>query len=378
MTVDTTAGGAVAPYDGEVEAGLEDLGSEDVRIPRLKIMGKIAQFKDTITQEEFPALDFIILGMVKQRIFWDDTVEENEKPLCKSPDFIRGFPTVSGDVPADKRFRWAESGFDPAVYNQYSADPADNGHVVLPCAECKLKEWRGKKPPPCAEGFAYALLYAEPGQEPTMPAILTLQRSGLAAGKTYNSFFAAQKVPFFQFQTHATLTPKSRGDVNYATPVLRRGEPTDQNMWDFYASQARAIRELLRLPPRAPEGWVAPSAPSANVNTAPVVTTPAPAPSVPVPAAAPAPAVVPTPAPAAAPAPAPAPVAPPAPAPAAPAPVQQAAPPAPTPPPPVAAPPAPTPPPVAPPAPVAAPPAAPAPVAASATIAEDEDDALPF
>ena len=357
MTVDTySAGGALASYaDPDLEeSGLEDLDAEDVRVPRLKIVGKRGVFQDTLTKVEMPEINAIILGMTKQRIMWRREVDENEQPLCKSPDFVTGYPNVEARDP-DKVFPWMESGFDLGTYNHYSDDPAHSGHVVLPCAKCKFKDWNGKKPPRCAESFAYAILYGEPDSEPTMPAILTLQRSAISAAKTYNAFFAAQKIPFFQFYTRMTLVQKSRGDVEYAVPVLQRGGGTDQSQWIFFAQQARAIREMLRQAPRPMEGWT-PLEPSANVNTAPAATTPAP--SAPAPAA---PAPAPAPAPAApAPAPAPAPATPPAP------PVAPPAPPAPQ-----AAPPAP-------PAPAPSAPAAPAAPAAEASASTDDDDELPF
>lgn len=369
MTVDTYAGGSLATYvpDEDDLVGLEDLDEGDVRVPRLKIVGKRAVFKDATTGQEYPEINTIILGLVKQRIMWDRDVDEDEKPLCKSSDFATGFPTVEGAKP-DKLFPWYESGFDPGQYNQYSSDPAHNGHVVLPCAQCKFKEWSGKKPPRCAESFVYALLYGGPDEEPTMPAIIALQRSAISAAKSYNSYFAAQKQPFFTCYTKLSLVQRQRGDVDYATPVIQRGEKTDQNMWGFYGSQARSIRDFLRQAPRPPEGWVPPEAPAGNVNEAPV------APAEPAPAPAPAP--TPAPAPAAPPAPAPAPaVAPPAP----PAPAPAAA----TPPAPPTPPPAPAVAPPAPPAPApqaaAVPPPAPAPAAPAAAAPQaEEDDDLPF
>jgi hypothetical protein len=354
LTLATTAGGTLAGYvDPDLEdSGLEDLDTEDIRVPRLKIVGKNATFRDQTTGQEFTRINTIILGLVKQRIMWDKDVDDNERPLCKSPDFNTGYPTVDIGVPSEKRFPWLQSGFDPSTYNHYSTDPNHNGHVVLPCASCKFKDWVGKTPPPCAESFAYSLLYAdaESGEEPTMPAILTFQKSAISAAKTYNSYFAAKKDPFFTVYTELSLVQKSRGSVDYATPILKRGGGTDQASWAFYAQQGRAIRELLRQPPRPIEGWEAPE-PTANVNVAP--TAPVPPPVAPTPAAAP-------PAPAPAPPVAPAPVAPPAPAA-------------------VVTPPAAPPAPPAPPAPVAPPVAAPAtPPAPPPVVDAADDDDLPF
>lgn len=392
MTVDTATGSPVVPYvDPDLEnSGLEDLDSEDIRFPRLKIMPKTAVFKDTTTGIEMRGIKCVILGLVKQRIMWRKDVDDGEMPLCKSPDFMTGFPTTNPDVPADKRFPWEGSGFDIPTFNVYSSVPEHNGHVALPCKDCKHKEWgANRQPPACAESFAYSMLYNDlddPEAPPTSPAILTLQRSGISAAKTYNAFFAAQKVTFFQYYTEITLSQKSRGTVDYATPIITRGGGTDQGEWNFYAQQARAIREILRRAPRPLDGTEA-SAPSANVNTAPaapVAAPVAPAPAAVSPPPAPAPQAAP-PAPPAPPAPvahAPAPPAPrppaPAPAPAAPPAPAPAAPPAPA-PAPAPAQPAPTPPPA--PQPAAAP--SPAPQAAAQSVAaaapaSADDDELPF
>lgn len=339
MTVDTySAGGAVAGLEDmdDFLVGQEDLSPDDIRVPRLRIVGADAVFKDSLTGVEYEEVRAVILGVTKQRIMWADEVEDDDKPLCKSPDNEHGFPLVDANTPANKRFPWVSSGFDPSVHNVYSADPAMNGHVVLPCVSCQFKEWKinGWDKPPCSEQFSYAMIYGGPDEDPYMPAILTLQRSGMGPAKTYNSFFVAQRKPFFSYETRLTLDQKKRGSVKYCTPVMQRLEPTDAGKWRGYADNARAIREFLRQVPRPLEGDDTGSgtAPVSNENTAPVPAA-APVAAAPAPAPAPAQAHAPTPAPAAVPtpapvaqAPAPAPVAAPVPTPPAPAPAPTPAP----------------------------------------------------
>ena len=108
MTVDTTSGGSVVPYD-DSNVGLEDVGVGDVVIPRLRIVHDEAMFEDNLSKAKFSTMKVVLLGLVKQRIFWDDNVEDDDKPLCKSPDFEHGFPNV--DPGQRKTFPWAKSNF---------------------------------------------------------------------------------------------------------------------------------------------------------------------------------------------------------------------------------------------------------------------------
>lgn len=416
MTVAIPESGAVAPvaaYHGDVDdLGLEDIDASDVRIPRLTILGKVGKFKESLSGAEYPEMDVIVLGVVKQRVAWpeDPSDDGKDKPQCKSTNFLVGIPNLRTDIPEDKRFPWAEAGFRPdharavtlTPEQAGSPEPWDsNGLPALPCHACKLKDWKkdgGKnKPPHCAEQHTYVLLYSPDEGASWVPALLSLQRSSMTNSKQYLSFFKQAGQPPFTVYTHLSLRMKNRGSVDYSECELVKRGGTDPTNFEYYADTYRNIRAFIRQAPRNSEddpvntGASAsgtPAPPAGNVNQPVTEATPpaaAPAP-VPAPAAPPA---------AAAPAPAPAPAAPPAPAPAAPpvappatpspwenapaAPVAQPVPAAPPPAPPVpAAPPAP----VAPPAPAAtAPPVAVVPAPASeplpTPVGGDEDD-LPF
>src|SRR3954451_11994415 len=74
LTIETTTGGGdltqYVPDPDDLVAGTEDLDESDIRFPRLKIMPKTAVFQDSQTGVELEAITTIILGLVKQRIFW--------------------------------------------------------------------------------------------------------------------------------------------------------------------------------------------------------------------------------------------------------------------------------------------------------------------
>lgn len=246
----------MTPYDGagavstnftddDMNVGFEDIDTSDMSIPRLRIVGDRAVFVDSLSGQEYSELNAVFLGLVKQRIMWDDDVEDNEKPLCKSPDFENGFPNVDPKTPVDKQFPWSTSNFNK---------PTDDVQPVLHCASCVFKEWDKTKwkTPPCSEQHTYVLMYeAEPGA--MVPALFTTQRSGMKGSKAYVSSFMRTKTPMFTVHTTVTLDPQRRGSVNYAVPVYKRGAPTDENSWAEYAMNYRGIRDMIRQPPRAPE-----------------------------------------------------------------------------------------------------------------------------
>jgi hypothetical protein len=350
VTIEPAATGGVVDYTDPnfdwTSIGKEDVEQTDLAIPRISINGPEATFKNNLTKEETPELHAVVLGLVKQRTMWDSEMDEGDRPQCRSNDFELGFPQMRTDIPKDKQFPWAKSNFNPADY-------AGASQISLPCANCIFKEWdKGDwKQPPCNELHTYPLLYASADGQSWSPALLTVKSSAIRASRQFISSFSNAGQPMFSVVTTLQLQPMTRGQVKYAVPIFKRGNPTDRGMWPEYAENLRSIREFIRQPPRVFEDEDGPA--SDNTNPGPAGAA-APPPPPPAPAAPAAPASE---DPWAAP-PAPeAPAAPP-PAPAAPAPAPPAQP--------EAAPAAPTPPPAPPAAPVAAPAAPQAPVAPAA------------
>lgn len=325
MTVSTTGGGAVAiPSDEDFgDIGLEDIDASDIAIPRLTIVHNEGRFKDSLSGSVYDSgLKVILLGLIKQRVFWRDDTDEGEAPLCKSPNFDYGFPQQDPEVPASKHFPWAKSNFEPSSAQPVNIEPSksypagwsSNGFPVLPCAQCIFKEWeKGDwKQPPCAEQHTYPLLY-ELEEGIWQPALYTVQKTGIKPSRTYMSSFAQAKQPFFSVYTTLGLTQQRRGTVDYSVPWFSRGEATDRNAWLEYANNFKSIREFVRSAPRRYDEDAQPEA-SANVNTPPVPTAAAPAastsPAQPTTSASTSPASAPTPPAPAAATPAPAPTSP--------------------------------------------------------------------
>lgn len=243
MTVEPyTPGGAWGDL-GDV--GLEDVSSSDIQMPRIQIDHDKAVFRDASTGVEMETLECVILGLVKQRIMWDTEVDDGDKPQCKSPNNEIGYPQLRTDIPARKQFPWARSGFAQADY-----PPNEEGHVQLPCASCLLAKWGAdKSKPSCSEQYSFPLYYKD-GDGNFRPGILSFQRSGLKAARTYVGTFGANKQPMFTVLTRMKLNPESRGKVVYATPVISRGGPSEADQWSEYADAYRNVRAFLHQAPR--------------------------------------------------------------------------------------------------------------------------------
>lgn len=233
----------VSDYD----TGLEQFDSSDAVIPRLSILHKEQEFKDSLTNEQFPKIQTIILGLVKQRVLFHNIVDEGDMPMCKSANFETGFPNTSDDIKKDKRFPWDKSGFDPADF-----PPDDEGVIRLPCSGCQLKEWGshpdGKKPY-CAEQFTLAILYDPRETDEWVPALVTFQKTSLKPLKAYLTSFARSKSAAFQAITEMSLTPEKRGSNEYSVPIFKRVGDTDEENWREFSTSYRNMKEFLTADP---------------------------------------------------------------------------------------------------------------------------------
>jgi hypothetical protein len=142
-----------------------------------------------------------------------------------------------------KDFPWRASKFDRDEYDKGK----DGGEVILPCANCALKEW-GTNPrggtPWCSEQHTYPLLMLDEHGN-TSPAVLTLQRSAIKASKSYVTGFARTKTPLYTAITEIGLNAQRRGSVDYAVPSFVKAGETDRDDWQAFAQQYRSIREFL-------------------------------------------------------------------------------------------------------------------------------------
>lgn len=215
-------GGGLAGFDGS-EAGT----------PRIKINGPDAVWTDDLSGLEVPEFTAVICGITKQRILWPAEVqEEKSDPLCKSLDAEVGRPNAA-------TFPIKESKFELTVI--------DEG-AELDCSACFLKDWDSHptRPGPwCTEQIVMILLADFEGSGDYLPSLLSVQRSGLKPVRRYLGDFKRRGVLPFSTETVFTLNPQKRGNVNYAVPVLKKGEPTDQDVWEAYASTYLSVSAFI-------------------------------------------------------------------------------------------------------------------------------------
>lgn len=249
MTTPNGAGSAVVPADqySGLESGLGDIAPEDLRMPRIGIDKDTGEFVDSMTNAQYPRIDAILLGCIKQRVLWQPNMPENPVgPMCKSPDFETGYPTMQGSP--EELFPWAASG--------WSADqlPKDTeGRVMASCATCRLKEWGshpdGKKTW-CSEQWAVPIIFGAEGETPSITALMTFQRSSLAPIRTYFGGLFQQQRPAFSKVAVLRLQAKMRGRNKYYVPIIQGLSDTDQAEWPMYSTAYMTVRRYIAQPPR--------------------------------------------------------------------------------------------------------------------------------
>lgn len=235
--------------DFELDTGLEDFGMGDTVIPRLKIAHREGRFVDSLSNEEFDKVTVIMLGLVRQRILWHTSLDDDDAaPMCKSTNFEIGFPDLNAEEqPKNKLFPWDESGFRKEDF-----EPGPDGLVRLPCAGCALKEWGshpdGKKPY-CSEQFTIPLLYDPNGDDNWIPAIISFQKTSLKPLKNYLSSFKRAKTAAFTAKTEMGLDLTKRGANPYSVPNFKNVGQTDPDNWPEFATSYRQLREFLTADP---------------------------------------------------------------------------------------------------------------------------------
>lgn len=242
----------------DYSTGLEDLGA-DLSVPRLKIAHKRGLFVDPSDNSEYNTIFCVILGLVKQRVLFDAKVDPNspEKPMCKSPDTVVGFPNMRPDNPK-KAFPWAAAKLDPSQAGQDS-----EGRTTISCDTCHLQKWDshplGDKPW-CSEQFTMPILYAESLEELMadrwMPALLSMQKTAIKPTKNYLKTFQLKGIGAYTAYTKIELAMERAGDNVYSKPTLSRVGSTNRSAWLNYIEQFKGISDFLKdqRPPTPDDG----------------------------------------------------------------------------------------------------------------------------
>lgn len=255
----TQPGNELARIAEEYGSGLEDIENEVSGVPRIGINHRGGTFKDSLSGEEFPTIYGIMLGMVKQRVMWEQgDIEPGAKPQCKSQDAKTGYPNMSGK-PGDS-FPWKDApGLDPNT-----APKDEHGRTILSCDSCPFAEWgprneKGKPTPPrCNERYTFPVLYnkeAPPATGLYAPpymesGIVAFQGSGISPSKKFLSAFVRGKRPLYSAVVQIDLDTNKRGMVEYSVPRFTKLGDVPQDDWELYARELAPLREYLRKPPR--------------------------------------------------------------------------------------------------------------------------------
>jgi len=228
------------PDAGTAVVGLEDFDESDSGMPRISINHKEGMFVDSLSNEQFPDMDVVILGLVKQRVLWPAEMgEEGSGPQCRSNDNATGNPYM-------KEFPWADTGFDQA--------DIDANNPQLDCAACPLKEWgTDSKPPRCTQQYVFIVMRQFAGSDEWSPALLTVQKSSIKGANGYISVFSRARLPMFTSHTVLSLEAFKRGNVAYAVVKFVKGTDTATDLHELFADNYRQASDFLRSARRSEE-----------------------------------------------------------------------------------------------------------------------------
>lgn len=262
-------GGAVVPTDQQwASTGLEDMSTSDMVLPRIKIVQTEGLWQDSNSGLKMEVLRFIPIGLVKQRVLFHHNVENDDVPMCKSSDFVTGYPNP--DAPERKSFPWELSGFNPSDF------PRDGlGNQPLPCDGCALKDW-GSSPisdaPYCSEQWTLPIYYdSSPDYSGEWnAAILTLQKSNIKPIRTYFTSFASSGKPPFVDIAQGRLKTQQRGQVIYSVASFTKEGESPRDRWMEFSEQYADMRAFLTRPPlKEDDGEAVPAQGQNNAYTGP-------------------------------------------------------------------------------------------------------------
>jgi hypothetical protein len=216
--------------------GLESVDANDVALALIKIDHDAGRFVDSLTGEEYPEIDGVLLGLLKQRVMWADDLENSTGPLCKSRDAITGVPR--------EEFPWdhfkAKGGAEPT------------GSETIACDSCPLAQWGShpsKNSPWCALQYTFPVAI---GDSETVTGLLTFQRSAVSATKGYIGGFIRDRKPLFTHRTKITLEQARKGNSKkYCVPKFVRGDSVNDiealRSWSLQFSNIQRVVQSTDL-----------------------------------------------------------------------------------------------------------------------------------
>lgn len=233
----------------DVQAGLtgkENIGNEDIEIPRLKLMQGLSKeledyndlrkgnffhtASETIFDEPF---EIVPVYLDRGYILWKPR-DAGGGILARAPDGIHWSPS-SGEftVQLDKKdggntvtWKLAKTVQQSGLANWGTMNPSDSNS------------------PPAAT-LMYNVVCAFPGHPDLMPAALTFQRSSIKIGRRFNTKLKTVRTPLFglKFLVSSFDDSNSRGQDFKNVLIQGAGMVTDENQYNMYKMMHEGLRQ---------------------------------------------------------------------------------------------------------------------------------------
>ena len=207
------------PAELEGYSGYEDFDSNDLIIPRVKIVqptsrkGTAGKFLMNLTDEEFSSMDIIVIKATRSRVLWGDDLEAQE-PLCKSSNFL--VPDASIEEPISLAC---------AIYTQ-------KGDLRVLDVLCEKAKWINNERPDCNQSYNLLCLTGE-----HVPFWISLSGASISPVKRFISAIALRRKKLWQFGVTISTEERIKPNRHY---TIRFGPPQP-----LEAAQLHVVADLV-------------------------------------------------------------------------------------------------------------------------------------
>lgn len=234
---------ALAQYGAQ---GTEDIGREDMDIPRLKLLQGLSPelqtddslragmyYHTALAEGRKPPLYAVVVFWAKRYVLWNPR-DAGGGILARADDAVHW-------QPANATFK-------------VKLDRKDGGAEVIwktkpTVAESGLDRWGSMNPaddksPPAAT-LSYDLLLAFPGEPDWMPAVFSFQRSSIGQGRKLLTKLKTIRRPLFGtvWEWKSFVDSNSRNDQFYNTEAVAAGPLSDERLLEEYSNLNASLRE---------------------------------------------------------------------------------------------------------------------------------------
>lgn len=241
----------------DADIGKENIGKDDIEIPRLKLMQglspELTEFEGLQAGNFFhPAAEFIFSEPFRAT------------PVYMDKRYILWRPRDAGGgiiARADDGIHWSPSSGEFNV----QLDKKDGGDSVVwrlakTVQESGLANWGTMNPndpnsPPAATEM-YNFLLAFPDEPDLMPAVLSFQRSSIKMGRRFNTKLKTVRAPLFGtiWEFRSTEDSNNRGQKFFNIDVRSAGLVEDEgqyqqyrSMYETFSQRGLAIKDIEGL-----------------------------------------------------------------------------------------------------------------------------------